>query len=999
MADPDEHDNLLSNHTTTKLTAQSLLKPGQLLAERFRIVRLLGHGGQARVFEAYDEVLETQCALKVLAQEADASEVEQLRNEVLLARQIHHANVVRIHEFYATPQATFFTMALVNGKVLSQALDDSPAAPDVIKWFEQLLGALQSCHESGVIHGDLKPDNLLIDDDGNLSIIDFGIGRTLDNSSSQFGSTGFVAPELATSQQATTASDRYALGKTLALILEASEPSSWKSASVTKRALQKLAVKLQADTPNQRPSLAQCQDLLKSTASKGRMWLALAAVIVFTLSILIFVMPQENTDLPTETSVTTIAIAMVEGEPALAELTHLLLQAEPNIYSIEPQTVSQLIKNMGIQPFESASERARLAQLTQAQYLLILTSRTLGGKLQLHALLTAHPSEQVIFSKTFDTENVAPEKLVTAISGALNNVLPNQNSEMPSTAFISYKVVQDLAAARAGDDVNALTLKLREVIESPKAPAVLKLQARMELAIINEQFEPAAALLDQLLKQFPHRADVLAQRANVAAALNDLTVAREYYRRALSYDRNQPMWWFELARLKIIQGETESAINEELTQSLIQFRQREDLNGQGLILNAFGVAYLRLAKFDTAAQYFQQALEYRTQERAPRERITTLSNLATVLAITGQTQEADQSLREATRLADEIDDALAVAHIENERGLLFEEQGDYQSALRHYKRALDIRLREGDDYVQSQSINNVAFIHFLIGDFSLAEVYWRQALQTVENLNEQATLHSIQLNLVQLLIAQGQFNQAEQLLAELLRSDDKSTEANLSAQLQISRLNFLQGRMAVADDSGEQAEQIAQSINDPRGAIESLLWRAEMAIFLHQTDLFEQHSTNLGALQNEFNQEQKLIFDWLLLLGQKNNSQADFAAFAERVIQQKPSRLVEIKLLSELVFRGNFPESASVWQRLETISNERVFASYLPYLAAQSFDNSKQVLQAALQQHASFWRNFELYSYLDDVAFEEQQRAAYERLIENMNEKQQQAYRAFASGR
>ncbi|WP_417659937.1 protein kinase domain-containing protein [Pseudidiomarina sp.] len=999
MADPDEHDNLLSNHTTTKLTTQSLLEPGQILAERFRIVRLLGHGGQARVFEAYDEVLETPCALKVLAQEADASEIEHLRNEVLLARQIHHANVVRIHEFYATPQATFFTMALVNGKVLSQALDDSPSASDVIKWFEQLLGALQSCHESGVIHGDLKPDNLLIDDDGNLSIIDFGIGRTLDDSSSQFGSTGFVAPELAKSQQVTTASDRYALGKTLALILEASESSSWKSASVTKRALQKLAVKLQADTPNQRPSLAQCQDLLNSTASTGRKWLALAAVVVFTLSILIFMVPQEHTELPPEASVTTIAIAMIDGEPALAELTHLLLQAEPNIYSIEPQNVSQLIKNMGIQPFESASERARLAQLTQAQYLLILTPRNLSGKLQLHALLTAHPSEQVIFSKTFDTENVAPESLVTAISAALNNALPNPNTEIDSTAFINYKVVQDLAVARADGDVNSLMLKLREVIDSPKVPAVLKVQARIELAIINEQFEPAAALLDELLKQFPHRADILAQRANVAAALNDLTGAREYYRRALSYDRNQPMWWFELARLKIIQGETESAINEELTQSLIQFRQREDVSGQGLILNAFGVAYLRLAKFDTAAQYFQQALEYRTQERDPRQRITTLSNLATVLAITGQIQEADQSLREATRLADEINDALAVAHIENERGLLFEEQGDYQSALRHYKRALDIRLREGDEYVQSQSINNVAFINFLIGDFSLAEVYWRQALQTVENLNEQATLHSIQLNLVQLLIAQGQFNQAEQLLAELLGSEDKSTEANLSTQLQISRLNFLQGRMAVADDAGEQAEQIAQSINDPRGAIESLLWRAEMAIFLHQTDLFEQHSINLRALQNEFNQEQKLIFDWLLLLSQKDKSQADLAAFAERVIQQQPSRLVEIKLLSELVFRGDFPKSAAVWQRLETISNERVFASYLPYLAARSFDNSKQLLQAALQQYPSFWRNFELYSYLNDVAFEEQQRAAYERLIENMNEKQQSAYKAFASSR
>ncbi|PHR65653.1 MAG: hypothetical protein COA51_05100 [Idiomarina sp.] len=511
MAASDEHDNLLSNHATTKLTTQTLLQPGQLLAERFRIVRLLGHGGQARVFEAYDEVLETPCALKVLAQEADASEIELLRNEVLLARQIHHANVVRIHEFYATSQATFFTMSLVNGTVLNQALDNHPAAPDIIKWFQQLIGALQSCHESGVIHGDLKPDNLLIDNDGNLSIIDFGIGRTLDESTTQFGSTGFIAPELARSHQVTTASDRYALGKILALMLKASETSSWKNTSVKKRALQKLAIRLQADSANLRPSLAQCQDVLHSATSGFKKWTALGAVILVALSAVLFMLPQKQTASAPETAVTTIAIAMIDGEHALAELTHLLLQAEPNIYSIEPQNVKQLIENLGIQPFESASERARLAQLTQAQYLLILTPQTLGGKLQLHTLLTAHPSEQVIFSKTFDTENVAPEQLVKAISNALNEVLPNHNDEPQSPNFISNPVVQDLATARAENDIDKLTLKLRNVIDDPQAPAILKLQARIELALINQQFEPAASLLDQLLKQFPHRADVLAQ--------------------------------------------------------------------------------------------------------------------------------------------------------------------------------------------------------------------------------------------------------------------------------------------------------------------------------------------------------------------------------------------------------------------------------------------------------------------------------------------------------
>lgn len=977
----------------TRPSDLELLAPGTMLAERFRVVRLLGHGGQARVYEVFDTVLEQPCALKLLVanEHLSTEAIEQLRNEVLLTRQINHPNVVRVHEFYVTENYVFFTMSLITGTPLTDALDTNIAAADTVRWFQQLLSALQACHETGIIHGDIKPANCIVNDQGDLIVVDFGIGSQGHQATTTHFSAGYTAPELALSHRATHASDRYALGKVLAALLQATEQKSWANVKCKKSDLRKLAQALQADEPEQRPSLASCAAALAPKQRHHALWGSVAAIVVVAVVIIASLWPSHKEQSAPAEQVSTLAIASDESTLPLAQLTHLMLQAEPQLYSVEPDAVAQLTQQLGIRVMTSERERSRLAELTDAQYLLVLNRQLIGEQPHLLALLLRFPGEEILLNQTLPLSQETPRQLAQQVATRVSMALTQGQSttELALNDQVADYLEQLQNAQQIGDIEQAENI-LKSMIDAPEVGEFWRQQARAQLAMSEQNYPLAAQVLDGLIANYPNRADVLEQRARVATALGELQAAREFYQQALALDPMQPMWWFELAKLKIIQGEMKEAISQELTRALLGFRQQENREGQGLVLNAFGVAYLRLAEVKQARDYFTMALPFRIAEQQPVERITTLSNIATTAAILGDYAAAEDALREARDLGVQTGDDLAVAHIENERGLLFEEQGLYQQALTHYKRALDFRLRSGDDYARSQSINNVAFINFLLGEFSLAEVYWRQALEIADAIDETATLHSIQISLAHLLILQGQFKQAEHILAELINTTDKSPDAQSNTQLQISRLNFAQGRMQAAAEAADNSVQIAEQLSDQRAITESLLWRAEIALHLHQNDLLSENLTQLRQYQDDFNHEQQLAFDWLLLMhGELDDTAHDFAA---RVLNANVSRLLEMKLLSELVYNFEFSHDHQVWSRLNTILNETMYDVYFLTLAARGDAQSHQLLLSKIEGFPSYWRNFELLQVLSSVSTETLAQEALQQLLDNMNDSQREAY-------
>ena len=176
------------------------LKVGQAFGPRYRIDRLLGAGGMGAVYQAFDQELGIPVALKVILPGAvsDKSKAEQLeqrfKRELLLAREVTHKNVVRIHDIGELKGIKYITMSYVHGSDLATILSDQGTLPvkRVLSIARQVVAGLVAAHEAGVVHRDLKPANIMISaEDDEALIMDFGVAR-LTSKTTTLTSSGVV---------------------------------------------------------------------------------------------------------------------------------------------------------------------------------------------------------------------------------------------------------------------------------------------------------------------------------------------------------------------------------------------------------------------------------------------------------------------------------------------------------------------------------------------------------------------------------------------------------------------------------------------------------------------------------------------------------------------------------------------------------------------------------------------------------------------------------------
>ncbi|MCL4227344.1 MAG: protein kinase [Myxococcales bacterium] len=195
------------------------LHPGDVLAGRYRIGAMLGRGGMGEVYAAHDLDLEEEVALKLLRTElsTDPSYRKRLRGEVRLARRVSHPNVCRVHDIGQHEAHLFVTMALVPGKSLRQlqrAIRAGQALPftlpAIVDLVSQLCAALGAAHAAGVLHRDVKPDNVLVDD-GRVVLTDFGVASVAGTGDDTVvGTPAYTAPELLRGEPCDGRADVYA---------------------------------------------------------------------------------------------------------------------------------------------------------------------------------------------------------------------------------------------------------------------------------------------------------------------------------------------------------------------------------------------------------------------------------------------------------------------------------------------------------------------------------------------------------------------------------------------------------------------------------------------------------------------------------------------------------------------------------------------------------------------------------------------------------------------
>jgi tetratricopeptide (TPR) repeat protein len=197
------------------------LTRGTTFAGRYEIIEELGKGGMGRVYRVEDKKLEQEIALKLIKPEiaSDKKTIERFRNELRTARNIRHKNVCGMYDLGETEGAYFITMEFVSGEDLKSFIHRSGqlAVGTAVRIAKQVCEGLSEAHKLGVVHRDLKSSNIMIDKEGNVRIMDFGIARSLEGkritgAGMMIGTPEYMSPEQVEGKETDQRSDIYSLG-------------------------------------------------------------------------------------------------------------------------------------------------------------------------------------------------------------------------------------------------------------------------------------------------------------------------------------------------------------------------------------------------------------------------------------------------------------------------------------------------------------------------------------------------------------------------------------------------------------------------------------------------------------------------------------------------------------------------------------------------------------------------------------------------------------------
>ena len=219
--------------TLTFSSPQPELTPGTIFAGRYLVIEEIGQGGMGRIYKVLDKEINERVSLKLIKPEIAANRevIERFQNEIRITRKISHKNICRMYHLSREKDTYYITMEYVSGENLKSMIrmTKQMSVETALDIGQQVCQGLAEAHRLGVIHRDLKPQNIMIDEDGNVRILDFGIARSLETKGAttpgmMIGTPEYMSPEQVDSGEVDQRTDIYSLGLLLYEMLTGRPP-------------------------------------------------------------------------------------------------------------------------------------------------------------------------------------------------------------------------------------------------------------------------------------------------------------------------------------------------------------------------------------------------------------------------------------------------------------------------------------------------------------------------------------------------------------------------------------------------------------------------------------------------------------------------------------------------------------------------------------------------------------------------------------------------------
>ena len=799
------------------------LQPGVVLSGRYEILQLLGQGGMGAVYKAKDYELDRSVALKVIQPELAKHPgiLRRFKQELILARQVTHKNVIRIFDLGEAEGMKFITMEYVEGQDLKAILDQRHKfAPDeAIAIIEQVCYALDAAHSEGVVHRDLKPQNIMVDKQEKVSVMDFGVARSVEVSGltqtgALIGTPGYMSPEQAKGEKLDARSDLFSLGIIFYELLTGQVPFQAQTtvASLLKRITERAVppVELERSLPQYLSDVvAKClevdpqhryqsaleiiQDLETARARSLRKtvvnllprgwktvpkkWVVVSGLAVLILAIAGFLSLKKISLSPSAkqgTSVEQISLAILpfrnaSGDqslnwlgPSLSEMLRTEVGQSPSLRSVSSDRLHQVLQDLRISSdsnFDPATLR-RIAEFSSAQTVMWGQYVKLGSEIRIDVTLQDLKRQQTI---------------------TLNAVASNENDILTAIAQLARSTREKLA-------VSPSLLKAEQAKSiKPSSRSIHALGNYNEGLELSRQGNYLEALkkFQASVQDDPQFALAYSKLAQSHAKLGYSSEAEQNSRKAvdLSSSLSPEEKYLILATDAQIVNDQQKAIDSY--ENLIKI-----IPDNPQIHFEMGGLYESKGAFEQAHEQYAKVLA-----QDPNY-VDALLATGRVEIKRGNPQGSLEYLNRALSLAIQLENPQGKATVLQAIGIAYKDLNKPDEALRYYNESLAIKRQIGDQRGIAASLNEIAQIQDLLGKKDDALASYQEALRVRRKIGDKAGVGNTLIDLGAFYQEQGRYDTALSLFKESLQLQLEIGNENYEALCHnnIGNIYFLQGQ-------------------------------------------------------------------------------------------------------------------------------------------------------------------------------------------------------------
>lgn len=775
------------DRTQTELSGPRILSSGTVISDRYRIEELLGVGGMGMVYRARDTKLGIDVALKILRSDAAAGDgrLERFQRELILARQVSHRNVVRIHDINEFDGLHYITMDFVDGQSLKKLLEGEPGldVDRALKIAADLADALDEAHRVDIVHRDIKPGNVLVVD-SRAYLTDFGIARSLTadgltKTGTIIGTLDYLSPEQVRGHEVDGRADIYAVGLLLYEMLTGARPFTGETAEevLAQRALgtppdisttgievpagvrEIVSRCLQVAPDDRYQSAAElARDLRQGHAAhpvrKLRRKYIVGAVAVAAIVLTVWTVRSglvETGGGAVPAAGRSIAalpfnVATDDANPqslatGLGELLSENLAASPDLRIVDSRRVYATLRDLRIDAYEfDENDLSLLGDLLDADYLVSGRLQQLGASYRVEADLRLGTSGESLHKTTRDvadavdvfnaTAALAPELLdaIDAESAHSGSILLAADPE----ALRAY--AEGLQHLSGGNALAALA-PLQRAVELAPGFAVAWDRLGQALARLGRDAEALIAA-DNAVRGLSNATGRTAAtvRARRAALTGDFDTARSELEQLLAQFPQDAETQFMLAEINGESGELRAA--EELLRSVVA--TSPDHPQAWYLLGKYAILQGNAER--AASDYLVRALVIQNRLHNLQGKADVTNALGIAQAQLGNLEQAATYYREAIELRERIGDERGVATALANLASIQIELGEYDAALEGLLAARARLADIGDQWTVANLANELGYLEEQRGRFDAALTHYREALRLRRDLGDQRAL-------------------------------------------------------------------------------------------------------------------------------------------------------------------------------------------------------------------------------------------------------------------